>query len=246
MQTPAYDPEKRTKANTSALLRLLVAGYLGYLGGKIALTESDGMSVTVRYLLGGAFVLAALCFCVYVWKRWKSDMKNALLADTEESIDSEAAPTEEEPSAEADSDALDSIQALYHDYLAKAEVCERNRKPAEGLLGFGKKPADDPCHDQFASDLEQALRQLTEQSPTSQTIRNVLSYIYEMPLQHQEPVSIRWMLEAVHGLTHDLIGGLHSADAEKLLKQYEANYPRRTRLPVQNQICDALRKQSNS
>lgn len=244
MQTPAYDAQKRTKANTSALLRLLVAGYLGYLGGKIALTESDDMSVTVRYLLGGFFVLAAVGFCVYIWIRWQSDIKNAVLTDTEEPSDSADITSEDVPTAETDTAALENIRALYEAYIAKAEECERNRKPADGLLGFGKKAADDPCHDQFADDLEAALKQLAEQSPASITVCSVLEYIYKMPLTHQEPASVRWMLEAVQGLTKELIGSLNTADAAKLAEQYDADYPRRTRLPVQNQLYDILHKQA--
>ena len=48
---------------------------------------------------------------------------------------------------------LEELQSLYTGYLLKTAQLERDRKPADGLLGMGSGPAADPCHDRFAQEL---------------------------------------------------------------------------------------------
>ena len=46
-------------------------------------------------------------------------------------------------------DYMERLQALLADYRADIDRLERSRKPTDGLLGFGKKPGDDACHDKM-------------------------------------------------------------------------------------------------
>ena len=52
---------------------------------------------------------------------------------------------------------LSRVEALYHDYIHTAEELEMNRPLGAGLFGLTPGPADDPCHERFAQELE-ALR----------------------------------------------------------------------------------------
>ena len=64
--------------------------------------------------------------------------------------------------------------------------------------------------------------------------------------EHPEPLSVFWMLNAVHGLTADLIPLLDPDDATLLRGQYDRDFPRRERLPVQKKVYEALKKKSRS
>ena len=55
--------------------------------------------------------------------------------------------------------------------------------------------------------------------------------------------SVYWMLLAVHGLTQPLIARLRPEDAQAMYLWYQKAYPRRERLPVQNQVLEALKRQ---
>ena len=143
-----------------------------------------------------------------------------------------------------DKNGPEEIRILYREYLALAERLERERKPADGLCGKGREPADDPCHDRFADDLEAALSGFASGSPEPEAVREVLAFIYRAPKEHPEPLSIFWMLKAVHGLTADLIPLLGPDDAVLLCTQYDQDYPRRERLPVQKKVYEALKKAS--
>ena len=133
---------------------------------------------------------------------------------------------------------LEGIQALYEAYWEKTKQLERDRKPGQGLLGFGSGPKDDPCHDRFAQDAEAFLKDL-ETAPPDQ-IRDVLAFVYHTPLDHPEPLTAYWMMRAVHGLTLPLIGRLTAEDALALKEVYERDYPRRDRFPAQKKVLSAL------
>ena len=55
-----------------------------------------------------------------------------------------------------------------------------------------------------------------------------------------------WMLLAVHGLSLPLIGRLSAPDADGLYRSYAKAYRRWERLPVQEQVLAALKKQAAS
>lgn len=137
---------------------------------------------------------------------------------------------------------VNDIFSLYEEYLSKAEKLERERKPGDGLLGMGKKPADDPCHDEFADSLEQALDAFAETHPSADDVHKLLSYIYSVPAAHKDMLSIYWMLCAVQGLTLSLIPLLTPQAAKEIRSVYSDDFPRWERLPVQKQVWSALGK----
>ena len=139
---------------------------------------------------------------------------------------------------------IGEIRAVCEEYIEKAEQLERDRKIGEGLLGIGKKPADDPCHERFAEDIERLTGEISSRSPDSGEAKEILQYMYALPSAHEEPKSIYWMLVAVHGTCAGLIRFLSAADAEELYKMYSGAFRRWERLPVQKKVCEQLKKQS--
>lgn len=139
-----------------------------------------------------------------------------------------------------------AIRKIYDSYFDKALAAEQNRKPTDGMFGIGKKPGDDPCHTEFAAELEAALNTYKEGSPASAEVRELLDFMYQLPKSHEEPKSIYWMLIAVHGLSAILIPLLGQSDAAALRKSYAAAYKRWERLPVQQQILRALEQAASN
>ena len=137
---------------------------------------------------------------------------------------------------------IESVRALYEAYIAKTEQLERDRKPGDGLFGLGNDPGDDPCHDQFAAELEALLGPIHAREPSSGEAREILAYIYRAPMEHTEPKTAYWMLKAVHGMTVELAGRLTGPDAKALREAYVKDYPRWDRLPAQKQALAALDK----
>lgn len=139
---------------------------------------------------------------------------------------------------------FDDIKQICDEYIAEAERLESERKIGDGLFGIGKKPADDPCHDKFADDMEKAFAEIAKESPDSSSVREILSYIYHLPKEHDKPASVFWMLNAIHVFTLPLIEFLSSDDAKLLTSGYASDYRRWDRLPAQEQVYKALKKRA--
>ena len=135
--------------------------------------------------------------------------------------------------------------ALRKRYLDKVRELERNRKPAEGLLGMKGGPADDPCHDRYAENLAAQLERFRAEEPGSADTRLVLEDLYAPPPKTDVPRSAFWMLIAVQGLCPDLIAFLDAEDASALAKRFAADYKRWERMPVQQRILKALQQRSH-
>ena len=136
--------------------------------------------------------------------------------------------------------AFEKILRLYEGYLEQARKVEQERNPLDGVLGFGSKSEDAPCHDQFIKAMGTLLNTASEDNLNSNEIREVLEYIYRAPKENQEPLSAYWMLIAVHGQTTDLIKHLSREDAGTLWAEYKRIYRHWDRLPAQEKVLAAL------
>ena len=136
---------------------------------------------------------------------------------------------------------LARMDRLLDDYLDAAWKQERSRKPSE-LFGLKFGPSDDPLHDSFAGDMAELLGNFASEHPDSAALRSVLTKLFGAAKAYPEPKSAYWMLVAVQGLSRELIPGLSREDAAALAKSYETVWPRRARLPVQDDVLKALKK----
>jgi hypothetical protein len=138
---------------------------------------------------------------------------------------------------------LSRIEALYDAYLLTAAELEKNRRFGDGILGLRPGPADDPCHQRFAAELGALLGESAAQSSSAEAAE-ILRLLFDKADDKRMPLSAYWMLIAVQGLGHELIGLLSPEDAAGLLAFYRKRYPRRVRLPVQDQILKQLKLQA--
>ena len=138
--------------------------------------------------------------------------------------------------------ALDQVRALWEAYIAEAEQLERDRKPGAGIFGLTPGPKDDPCHGQFLLRAQALLGRMCAASPPSAEVREALAYIYRAPLEHPEPLTAYWSLQAIHGATAPLAALLDPADARALGDEYKKMYRRWERLPAMKEALAALEK----
>lgn len=75
------DKAKEQRAWTAATLRLVVAGYIAYLGYKIAFATDTTMSKTTATIFGVVFGLAALGIVGYLIYRFRIDIAAARLPE---------------------------------------------------------------------------------------------------------------------------------------------------------------------
>ncbi len=134
----------------------------------------------------------------------------------------------------------EQVRALWETYIAETERLERDKKPGAGILGLTPGPKDDPCHDRFLAQAQELLGQIDEAAPPSGEVRETLAYIYRAPLDHPEPLTAYWSLQAIHGATAPLAARLSPADARALRDEYKGMYRRWERLPAMKEAMAAL------
>ena len=83
-----YHVVRKNKADTKALFRVLLCGYLVYLAWQLIRSGGSTPSFPplVAWLLGGMFLLAAAGFGRYAWGEYKRALKEAELTPEEEEL----------------------------------------------------------------------------------------------------------------------------------------------------------------
>ena len=141
---------------------------------------------------------------------------------------------------------MERLTSLYEAYFARVAQAEKTYKPTDGMFGLRGGISYDPCHNQFAEDLEVLLGEIAAQGDPKQAYA-ALDYIYRASEIHRDAnQTVYWMLIAVHSLTHPLIELLTRADALTLWQWYGKAFPRRQSLPNQKKVLDALRARSHT
>lgn len=139
---------------------------------------------------------------------------------------------------------LNELRECYEAYIEFVRELGRRASPTDGLLGFGSGPKDDPGHEKFYYAAKEKADALAAAAPTSQEAGEGVALMLQAEEKYQDIDLAVWMLIAAQGHAIPLIEFLAPVDADALLQRYQRRYPRHKRLPVQSQVCKALRKQT--
>ena len=137
---------------------------------------------------------------------------------------------------------LEEAEKLFDDYERQVIQLEANRKLGDGLLGFGKRVEDAPCHGDFDRAMEALISQIARDDEAAGDAAIVAELLLRAEDSRVWPASARWMALAVQRHALLLIPLLSSQAARQLGEWYEKRYPARIRFPVQKEILKALKK----
>ena len=139
---------------------------------------------------------------------------------------------------------ISDIMNIYDDYFRKADNIPAKQKLFGGLFGLSKKPSDNACHEEFSGQLKAAL-DIAAGECSSAELREILGYIFEMPVKHETSADVYWTLTAVQTHTVAAAEKLMPEDAELLAESYDRYYPASRRLPAQNKVYEALKARAD-
>lgn len=139
----------------------------------------------------------------------------------------------------------EQIIEIYRTYASKIEAIESNRKHFISAFGLGNSPSKQPCHMEFLDNLKQASTELVAQSVSSDAALAALAYICYPTQERHAPFYTDIVFDSAHGQALPLVTALSPDGAAQLLAEYRIHYPRRQRLPMQQELVLALKKQAN-
>ena len=134
-------------------------------------------------------------------------------------------------------DSIGKWEDILREYGSAVQTLQKNRKMFDGVLGLGTHPGSAPCHDAMDKQVEALCREAAPEEADALAER-----ILHAAFNWEGPEYARLMLIAVQRHLQLLLPALSPTAREALAAWYEKKYPRRLRLPVQEQLLKALKK----
>ena len=138
-----------------------------------------------------------------------------------------------------------TLRGICEEYLLQVDQLLRNAKPGDGLLGMGKAPQHDPCHDAFDQQVETCVTAAIGEGLSPAEASQLATVLLLFEREREAPPCASWMLIAIHRHGLRLVPLLSSQGAAELYQQYRKAYPIHRRLPVQRELLKALRQQAD-
>jgi len=137
---------------------------------------------------------------------------------------------------------LDALQTCYRNYLDETKTLTQNKKLFDGVLGFGHDPRKAPCHEKFYQDVSAEVERLKGAQISADDAAEALRFMIRFPQENKDNQSAYYMMIAAHGPAAGLVPTLTKEAAAELAALYDHEFPKRSRLPVQEKLMIQLRK----
>ena len=134
----------------------------------------------------------------------------------------------------------EELQGILAEYDQAVQELQKKRKALDGILGLGNHPGNAACHELMDRQVEALCRKAGEEGSPGERAALVRT-IFETESAWRGPEYARLMLVAIQRHTLGILPGLEKADRDALAAWYQKQYPRRKRLPVQEQVLAALK-----
>lgn len=134
---------------------------------------------------------------------------------------------------------LQQLESIYQEYEDKLAQAEKQAGLFAGAFNMGDDPRKDACNQLFYETLGQWVRDFLESNPTPEEVSQAAAWILGYPAANRESGTY-WMAYAAQGHARSLIPLLEREAAEKLAQEFNRQYPRRDRMPVQRELMKAL------
>ena len=141
--------------------------------------------------------------------------------------------------------AVNTLLACMENYNEAVKKMTAKLRPGDGLLGFGRDPKRDPCHMEFYEAVGEAVGRMVQEGLTPAEAEETVRFLVTLAQEDRYFDLTQPMREAVQGHARTLVPLLEPETARELAAWYNKTYPRRRRLPVQNQLLKELERRAN-
>lgn len=136
---------------------------------------------------------------------------------------------------------METLRQLYADYLAEAAEIRKKASAFAGLFGLGDDPRRHPCHEVFYHNVEKWVKSFVDSQPDAQQALEAASFLLEEPRKNTQAEGY-WFLYVCVGFVRELIPFLTVQDCKQLSERMNTLYPRRERMPLQQETFKMLQK----
>ncbi len=134
----------------------------------------------------------------------------------------------------------DEFRQMLAEYDENVGEVERKKRPLDGILGFGRVPANDPCHEALDKKAEELVARALAEGTEGREADELTGALLRAESRYTGPSYAGMTLIALQRHAKDLIPRMSPEGRRELLAWYEKQYPRRTRFPIQKEICGLL------
>ena len=134
----------------------------------------------------------------------------------------------------------EEYRSIQEEYARAVEETLHKKRGLGGLFGIGMRLSDEPCHKELDGKIEALCRRAAEEGEPAE-LRELTERILHAQSEWDGAQVADLMLAAIQRHALPLIPRLRAEERAALGAWYEKQYPRRTRLPVQDQILKALK-----
>ena len=132
----------------------------------------------------------------------------------------------------------EDIKCLIENYLKEVDDVLRSARPFDGILGLGKRPADNPCHGIFIDNVGKAVAEVKD----SEEAFAVADELIRANENYDCSMMTSLSMTAAQGHILKLLPLLTSEQKKELKVYFDKHIPKRKRLPVQEELYRALKQ----
>ena len=136
---------------------------------------------------------------------------------------------------------LTQLQTIYTDYNDAVRAVRKKARVFDGILGLGKDPRNDPCHQTFYDAVGAWVEDFLATAPEQDACMQAALCILETPVAYTGKESY-WFMFAAHGHIKPIIPFLSKEDCKLLSDRLLQLYKKRDHMPLQKELLKMLAK----
>jgi len=137
---------------------------------------------------------------------------------------------------------MEQLKEIYRTYEQELVAVLQNAKPLAGWFGISNDdPRNAPCHQKFYDAVGNWVSAFAQENPPADQAENAVLWILSAAAGNRKKPSY-WYYLATQGYVKQLLPFLGKDRCSDLVKWYDKTYPRRERLPVNDELYSQMKK----
>ena len=137
---------------------------------------------------------------------------------------------------------MKELKERTEEYIARVDGLLAARKFGEGVFGLPDSAKDSLCHKEYFEAVRAHVHELAASGPSEKDAADAAEFLLRAHKEYPASDLAAWMLLSVQQFAGELMPFLTKEKKKELASWYEREYPRRSRMPVQDEVLRLLRK----